>query len=396
MAQILDSFREQCSHRPDLMLSNLVDSIPYPVVVHDTEYRIVLANRAAADYFGEDLMGHKCYEAERKRHSVCENCPVRQTSEGHESARRELRDPETGDYLQIDTHPMYDAEGDFCGVIETTRPINETAEAIQRLQEMLAETGAKTRELAQFRQSMDFELHIAREIQRSLLPRQGVSRPGIHFEFLYEPSGSIGGDLYDVQKVNDHTTGMLLADASGHGVGAAFIAVMMKDIFRSSDVDYGDPVGVLAEMNGRLTEIIPAGQFATAFYAVYDAASGRLRYSRAGHPLPMVRKRAEGETEMLDTYGFVLGSLEDAELEEQSTMLEPGDRLLFYTDGVIEARNAQEEQFGVERLEEVFSACASAGCEDMMETILDSVRSFVGDTPVTDDITLVTAQVQSL
>jgi hypothetical protein len=270
MAHIADKFRDRCSARPDIMVTALVDSIPHPFIVRDPNYRVVLANQAAEEYFGGELLGKTCYEAQHMGHAVCEECPVKETACSRRHVQREERHPGTGDYVQIDTYPMRDGDGHFCGVIETTQVINDRVEAMNKIRELLRDASVRNQKLTEWRRHFDFELDVARQIQRALVPQDPFCRQGMCFEFLYQPTGSVGGDLYDIVALDENRTGVLIADASGHGVGAAFIAVMIKIVFRSYVMDKSSPGSALESINSHLLDVMPEGQFATAFYGIYD------------------------------------------------------------------------------------------------------------------------------
>ncbi|MFW6457638.1 MAG: SpoIIE family protein phosphatase, partial [Planctomycetota bacterium] len=318
MAHIADTFRAQCSTKPDVMIKGLVDSIPHPFIVRDPDFHVVLANRAAEEYFGDELLGKTCYEAQHMGHSICEECPVVEAGTNLQHVQREEKHPETGDYIQIDTYPMLDEEDNFCGVIETTQVINDRVEAMDKIRDLLHDASIRNQKLKEWRRNFDFELDVARQIQRALVPQESFCRKGICFEFLYQPTGTVGGDLYDIVPLDDDRTGILIADASGHGVGAAFIAVMIKIVFRSYMIDKTSPVGALEAVNKHLLQVMPNGQFATAFYGIYDAEKNEMVFSRAGHPMPLIARGDSGDVDMLDGGGFVLGTLEDIGAEEST------------------------------------------------------------------------------
>jgi sigma-B regulation protein RsbU (phosphoserine phosphatase) len=287
---------------------------------------------------------------------------------------------------------MFGEAGDLRGIIETTQVVNERVEAMEKIRGLLRDASLRNQELTEWHRTMEVELNVARQIQRALIPQHPLCRPGICFEFLYEPSGTVGGDLYDVIPLDGDRTGILIADASGHGVGAAFIAVMIEILFRSPDVDKGSPRAALATVNGQLRQVVPEGQFATAFYGVFDAASGALRFTRAGHPKPMLLRHGADDVELLDTDGFVLGTLDEIALEERTVALEPGDRLLYYTDGIVEAAGGQGERYGVDRLRDVFGSAGSLARAELLERIVADVRRFAEGNPIADDIAIVIAE----
>jgi sigma-B regulation protein RsbU (phosphoserine phosphatase) len=374
------------------MVTALVDSIPHPFIVRDPAYRVVLANKAAEEYFGDDLLGKTCYEAQHMGHSVCSDCPVKEASTTRRHVQREERHPETGDYVQIDTYPMRDVEGHFCGVIETTQIINDRVKAMNKIRGLLREASVRNQKLTEWRRNFDFELDVARQIQRALVPQDPFCRQGVCFEFLYQPTGSVGGDLYDVVPLDEDRTGILIADASGHGVGAAFIAVMIKIVFRSYVIDKSSPASALESINRHLLNVMPEGQFATAFYGIYDPGERELVFSRAGHPMPLLARAGSNRVEKLDTDGFVLGTLESIGVEERRVEFQTGDRLLFYTDGVVEAQNPDGEPYSVDRLVRSFRRLHRDERSEMLQQVIGEVREFVSGRDIEDDLTLVVAE----
>jgi sigma-B regulation protein RsbU (phosphoserine phosphatase) len=207
------------------------------------------------------------------------------------------------------------------------------------------------------------------------------------FDFLYRPSGEIGGDLYDVLPVGDQQVGLLVSDASGHGVGAALIAAMVRMAFRSPEVDKGSPGRVLEAINNRLVDVSPTSQFATAFYAVYDAGSRRLRYGSGGHPAPVL-VRGEG-AQALTEGGIVLGSVRDVDFEVHELELEPGDKLLLYTDGALDVRNPSGDRFGPRRLREAAGRHREQRGGEFLGGLVGEIERFMDGARPDDDLTLV-------
>ena len=392
MAKIAASFQQECSRHPDLILSAMMDAVPDPTIVRDLDYTIVFANAAAERYYGEGLIGSKCHEVQRACSTICEDCPVREVMATLRGVRRKARDPKTGEHFEIDTYPMFDVAGNLCGTIEDARNVTESQEAMEKIRDLLDQVRVQNVALTRWRRTLDRELNIAREIQDALAPQRPLCLRDVCFDFRYEPCGTVGGDLHDILVLDEDRVGVLIADASGHGVGAAFIGVLIKMAFLSGEVDRGSPKSALETVNRRLLEVVPPGQFATAFYGVYDSARRELRFTRAGHPMPMLLRRDAQAAEMLDTDGLVLGALEEIGLEERTVPLLPGDHLLLYTDGLVDATNPGGERYGAQRPEHVLVANRGAGHMEIMELIMRDVRDFADGRPFSDDLTLIVAE----
>ncbi|MFO7955974.1 MAG: SpoIIE family protein phosphatase [Candidatus Brocadiia bacterium] len=388
MAEIADKFKQQCSYSPDIMVGALVDSMPYPVIVRDMEYRIVLANRASKQFYAGDLLRCKCYEASGLKECLCEDCPAREAVETGRPVEREVRHPETGDYLIIGVYPMYEPDGAACGIIETVRDVTEDRRREDKIRSLLSQVTRTNRELTRWRRSFQYELKVAREVQERLVPTAPVCVEGICFDVLYRPSGEVGGDLFDVLPLDEGKVAMLIADAAGHGVGAGLVAVMVRMVARSFGVDKTAPATMLKTMNDELVDIVPPGQFATGFYAVCTPDERRMSYAAAGHPAPILLRRGAEEAECLEEGGLPLGSLKEATFEPGELEFGPGDKLLLYTDGVLDAANADGKRFGADRLAEAVVRHGKLSGPDFLEAVVGAIEEFADGDPGGDDITI--------
>jgi sigma-B regulation protein RsbU (phosphoserine phosphatase) len=237
-------------------------------------------------------------------------------------------------------------------------------------------------ERAQWRlAAVESEMATARRIQESILPRRGPSAAAVDAASVYVPASSVAGDYFDFIDVDEHSFGVVVADVSGHGVGAALVASMLKVAIAMEAAHVREPARLLAELNaffcGKLER-----QFITAVVAFIDTRSGEVAVSSAGHPPPLVR-RATGAVEEVATSGFVLGRMRAAKYHDVSLTLAPDDAIVFYTDGVIEAQG-----YGSEQLE----ACVGRG--GSARQIADAIRSGLPKENE-DDVTLVVVRLWS-
>jgi len=392
MAQISDEFKAKCAYGPAALVSALVDSMPYPLIVRDMDHRVVLANREAGRSYGADLLGRKCHEVKGLKRSICADCPAREAAEARRPVDREVRDPASGRHLVVTVFPMLDSDGELCGIIETARDVTQERKSMEKIRRLLGRVTAQNRELSEWRRSFDYELRTAREIQRLLVPARPLCMADMCFDFLYRPSGEIGGDLYDICPVGPHSVGLLVCDASGHGVAAALIAVMVKMAFHAPGVSTQSPGRVMQELNRRLVQMSPAQHFVTAFYSVYDSETHELRYAICGHPAPLLVRAGRDEVAELAGGGIVLGGLDEIEVEERSLAVEPGDRLLVYTDGVPDCANRQGERFGVERLKAAAAEWHGSSGPEFLQGVVRRIDEFAGGAAPADDLTLVVAE----
>ena len=242
------------------------------------------------------------------------------------------------------------------------------------------------------------ELEIAKHIQLSLLPAAPLRLPSAELAGVCVPASHVGGDYFDFF----HTSGavdVVIADVSGHSVGAALIMAEVRSTLRASTRKVaGAPVGpaqVLHVLNELLyDDLIGVELFITMFYLEYLSDTRTLKYANAGHNLALLLRLGDATCTPLDAEGLVLGVRREVEFEEKSIELAAGDRLLLYTDGVTDAQNPAGEYFDVARLCALFSAYRTLPPEALIEQLLAEVRAFSGNAPLLDDISMVTLQVR--
>ncbi len=217
------------------------------------------------------------------------------------------------------------------------------------------------------------ELEVARRIQLSILPSAFPASTSFHVAARYLPMTSVAGDFYDFLLGNDQQAGLLIADVSGHGVPAALIASMVKMAATSQRALVADPAGLLSGMNTALCGNTQQ-QFVTAAYVHLDSQKGELRYSAAGHP-PMLVLR-QGEVTDVEENGLMLAAFSFATYLNAVSSLEPGDRILLYTDGIVEASNAEREEFGRDRLRALLRQCAALSHHETADKIVSTVQGW--------------------
>ena len=244
------------------------------------------------------------------------------------------------------------------------------------------------------RERVEQELRVARLIQQTLLPRDLPELPGWQLSAYYQPARAVGGDFYDFLYFDDGRLGIVIGDVTDKGIPAALVMATTRSILRSAAVGASNgrplpPGAVLERTNDLLHPDIPPKMFVTCLYAILDPQSGHLRYANAGHDLPFQRQ-GEGVCELRAT-GMPLGLMPGMRYEEKETMLGPGDSILFYSDGLVEAHNPQREMFGFPHLAELLGSRP----KDIppIEYLLNALTLFTGpDWEQEDDVTLVTLQ----
>ncbi|MBJ6723988.1 SpoIIE family protein phosphatase [Geomesophilobacter sediminis] len=236
--------------------------------------------------------------------------------------------------------------------------------------------------------SMLKEMEIAKQIQLSLLPPAPPQRRGIECAGRCVPATHIGGDYYDLF-YNEKHLDMVIADVSGHSVGAALMMVETRSVLHARQRGLHRPAETLAALTNLLYEDLNRAElFITMAYLSFNFATRQITYTNAGHPPPVLYRPASGMFQELDTDGLILGVRKDVAFEEKSIAVEPGDILLLYTDGITESENPKEEMFGQERLCEVLAAHSHKNAAGIIAAILNALSAFSRNTISKDDISL--------
>lgn len=234
------------------------------------------------------------------------------------------------------------------------------------------------------------ELDIATAIQTSILPKTFPAFPDRKdFEIYAEmiTAKEVGGDLYDFFLIDKNRLGIIIGDVSGKGIAAALLMAVSKTLLKATALKGIPSDSILTEVNNIVADDSPPNMFVTVFYGVLDTRNGAFEYSNAGHNNPYLIS-AQGEVKPLkDVGGLILGAMREVEYESNIVMLKPGDTIFFYTDGVTEAMNAKEEEFGEERLLKNLSSGNGLGVNQQIYQVINEVQDFSGGIPQSDDIT---------
>ncbi|MGD9543793.1 MAG: PAS domain S-box protein [Methylocystis sp.] len=240
------------------------------------------------------------------------------------------------------------------------------------------------------------ELEIAKHIQLSLLPNAPLRTPHMEIAGICVPATHVGGDYFDYFE-NSGVVDIVIADVSGHSVGAALIMTEVRSTLRAETrkATLSGPAELLRDLNELLHEdLFAADLFITMFYVRFLPQTRMLQYANAGHNPPLLLRAEGAACAQLDADGLVLGVLRAVDFKEGSVELAAGDRLLFYTDGITEAQNRQGDFFGLERLSGSFMQHRGLSPGDLIKAVLADVRAFRGEAPATDDVAMVVAEVR--
>ena len=236
------------------------------------------------------------------------------------------------------------------------------------------------------------ELDVASKMQQSILPIRFPEGPSYQSFASMEPARNVGGDFFDVLPLADGRIGLAIADVSDKGVPAALFMMLSRTLLKGAAIGREQPSEVLREVNSLLHDDNEALMFVTVLYAVYDPVTGEFIYSSGGHDSPLVVHADGSSTRLPTTEGVALGIVPDFAFGQQTVMITPGDTVVLYTDGVTEAMSSSGEQFGIERLQQVFAGSPPVDSREASRAIFDAVSSFAGETPQSDDMTCLTLQ----
>lgn len=284
-----------------------------------------------------------------------------------------------------------DVLGGICVRFSTT--VDDPAAALPAMQSLAAQVASALYRAEEYARTLAHqkvlqELTVAAEIQASFLPGALPQRAGWQLAAVLRPARQTSGDFYDVLELPDGRMGLLIADVTDKGTGAALFMALSRTLLRTFAFEYPDqPEKALHAANWRILSDSRSSMFVTVFYAILDPARATLRYSNAGHNPPYLL-RAGADPLPLRNTGIPLGIVEDATWTTEMLALEPDDLLVLYTDGISEAQNWAGEFFEDERLLAAARACRGQTAQAVEDCILAAVERFVGDAPQSDDLTL--------
>lgn len=389
------------------LLRTLIDNVPDLIYVKDRQSRYILNNRAHMRFLGLDD------QVEALGKTVFDYYPEEMARQFYEreqeimasgmvfSAEEETRGINGREHWVATTKvPFRNLKGDVAGLVGISRDITRRKIAEQRLKKIAEEVSRKNDE-------MQDDLSLAVEFQQAILPEKfpvfpkgvdaGESR--IRFCKCYQPCGAIGGDYFDVSRLDDHCAAVFICDVMGHGVRSALVTALLNGIVRELYGAVDDPGKFLQEVNSALLEILRrAGKviFASAFYLIADWKNGEIRYATAGHPAPLLRRKASGTVGRLraeeESAAPALGLIDGFEYPEYRTEMNSGDLLVLFTDGLFEVANSQGEEYGIDRVAAALEGRADLETREVMDQILADVGQHAAGCELTDDICMLSLE----
>jgi sigma-B regulation protein RsbU (phosphoserine phosphatase) len=297
--------------------------------------------------------------------------------------------------------PLVDGE-ECVGVIEFLNPIGRPAftdqdeQMVEYFAGLVAAALVRIRanEAALERAAVQRDLDLARELQGGLLPKIFPTKedaPGIELFARLDPAKEVSGDLYDFFPIENGKMCFVVGDVSGKGIAAGIFMAVTRTLIRATTVPGRSPLEILTRVNAQLAKENQASLFVTMILGIVDTRTGRMIYGQGGHNPPILIP-AKGHPKYEPPGGMPLGVFEDAKFGERELVLEKGDTLLVYTDGVTEAMNLAKDLFGEDRLQSAVEGGAALSAEKVTERVVEKVEEFVGAAERSDDITLLAIQ----
>jgi len=282
---------------------------------------------------------------------------------------------------------------DYKVEVHTGDELEGLANSFNRMSADLKKFTAELRRTTAEKERVEKELEIARGIQQSFLPEKAPLVPGFDLAAMNQPAKEVGGDFYDFIPVGSDRWGLVIADVSGKGVPAALFMALSRTLVRANVNDTVTVSEAIRKSNDVISENDRSNMFVTLFYGVLDPGKMTLTYVSAGHNPPFMLRKGDKDIIMLKARGVALGVVPDIGLEEKQIILNKGDVVVLYTDGVTEAIDYKEEQFGSERVVEIAEKNRDLPAYEIMQKIKEGVIAFSQGQPQFDDITLMVLKV---
>ena len=256
---------------------------------------------------------------------------------------------------------------------------------------------AGLRQMIDEKHRIDNDLTIARQIQTNLLPKEIPRIDGVELAAFNHPALEIGGDYFDFIPIDDDHFGIAIADVSGKGIGGAIIMSACRSILRAQALGNPNPRDVLTSLNRVVSQDMPIDMFISVLYMVLNTKTLSLTIARAGHERPILSSLDRTQFTLLDPAGLAIG-ITDAEtfetvLEETQIQLNPNDVIVAYTDGITEAMNLNDEEWGMDRFMDTIRVSAGEGANSVLNNVRERLVRFVGNRPQYDDMTLVSLRI---
>ncbi len=357
-------------------VEDILDGMLDWVRVIDRDNNVIYMNKAMSEGLGKPEIGLKCYQI-LGRSEPCTNCISREAVFDDKSHEKE---ESIGDRIfSVMSSPLKNEAGEIIAVVEVLRDTTQ----VKQLQKQLVRQNMK----------LNDELKLAKKLQCSLLPKK-LPEDKINFSFIYKPCEDLGGDFLDIFKIDERHIGIYIADVSGHGVPASMLTVFLRSSLNKKLLS---PAKALQELYQEFnTSSLDENLYITIFYAVIDLQDMTMKFSNAGHNVCPIIFNSD-RFELLRLPGIPISNwLEKPEYRDGDAKLYKGDKVFFYTDGIIEMRNRANEQFGEERILDLLLN-GKLDTVSTLNAIVDVACSFagIGDIEgIPDDITIALLEIK--
>lgn len=274
--------------------------------------------------------------------------------------------------------------------IKLKNDIGYLAKSILKMEQDIISYIENIKKVTKEQEKLNAELEIATQIQMSMLPnlQEVSSYKEFNIAASMLPAKAVGGDFYDFFMVDENHLAIVMADVSGKGIPAALFMMIGKTLLKEYTKTNLDPAAIFSKVNQILCESNQEGLFITAFEGILNLSTGDFYYVNAGHEMPFIAKKKSNFTPYSISPGFVLAGMEDTDYETGHIVLEIGDKLFEYTDGVTEASNQNNELFGMKRLEKALLNTNNLTPKEILKQVKNEIDFFVGQVPQFDDITM--------
>lgn len=239
------------------------------------------------------------------------------------------------------------------------------------------------------REKLEQEIQLARQIQKTFLPDSLPVLPGWQIQTRWETALQVGGDFYDIIFLSNHRIGLVIADVADKGLAASLYMTVSRTLIRAFGQTIADPGGILSAVNNLLVGDTPNGMFVTAIFAILDLKTGKLYFANAGHNRPIIIRSQKSDSEELPSGDIALGVIEDVQYKNMEISLNPGDLILFYTDGLTETFSAEGQEFGVERAIKFLKAHHHLEINEILDKLDIELHNYREGQPASDDLTLI-------
>lgn len=401
---------EEKLRHSEALYHSLVETLPQNIFRKDLRGRFTFANRQFCQTLGRptnEIIGKTdfdLYPAELAEKYQHDDARVMATGQSYDIVEEHQLPGGRKIYVQVVKTPLRGAYNQISGLQGIFWDITEQRLADERIRKANEELARSREELRKKNVQMEDDLKMAREIQLTLLPQQYPVFPAtateqtsaLRFVHRYEPTGQIGGDFFSVTALSDTEAAVFLCDVAGHGVRSALITAMIRALVEELMPHASDPGLFMTKLNAEFVAILKhtgTPVLTTAFYMVMDAATGRLRYTNAGHPKPLHVQRTAAKVGVLQSANRkaqpALGLFEKAAYQTAEVRLAPQDLIMLYTDGLYEVHAPNEALYSLNMLETAVRNRLQLATAELFDQVLEEVRTFAGGETFDDDVCIV-------